>query len=244
MTKNPFLLPLKDAVNFFAKKKVLPSRKWDDVASAYQSVAFTVASVTKASILKDIQELIALQLEKGVSPEKFREDFQSLMTRRGWNPNFSPYRVNLILSQNVRNSYQYGRWQQMEDPDLKRRRPYRQWVHGDSPIPRPHHIQQHLKCFPADADIWKAIHPSPFGCRCKAFALSDRDLEREGLSLSTPPRLQDIAEKGFSSGFPKNLEDQRTQLLEDAKNRLPPNLARLVEEDAQFQNKKKKGRQK
>lgn len=65
--------------------------------------------------------------------------------------------------------------------------------------------------------------------------MSQRQLEKEGLTVSKPPSLKSIAEPGFT-GFPKNLEEQRSQLLSDAVKRLPPNLARLLEEDAENNN--------
>ena len=231
MVQNPYQLPFRQAIDFFKKKKILPTNTWKDVSEGYSAIAFTVASITKLSLLSDIKSIVENQLESGISPEAFKEQFRDALVRAGWSPNFSPYRINLILSQAVRNSYQFGRWEQMEDPDLKRRRPYRQWIHGDSPVPRPHHLQQHLKCYPADADVWKAIHPSPFGCRCRAFAKSFRDMKREGLTLSTPPKLSAIAEPGFSKGFAPNLNEQRTQLIDRAIASLPPNLAKLLEED-------------
>lgn len=225
-----FQKPFEEALTFFRAKVPLPTNKWNDVAEDYQAIAFTIAGITRLNILKDVQSAIAHQLEKGVSPEQFREEFQDIMTRRGWNPNFSPKRINLILSQNIRNAHQYGRWQQMLEPQMLKRRPYWQWVHGDSPNPRPHHLEQNGKVYPADADIWKAIHPSPFGCRCRAFPLSQRDLHREGLTVSEPPSLSSIAEKGFTKGFSNELEQQREHLVEQALDSLPPNLRRFLEE--------------
>lgn len=228
---NPWQLPFPEAIAFFRAKKILPTNTWKDVSEAYSAIAFTITSITRLSLLADIQEAIAQQLEKGISPEAFREIFQDIVTRKGWNPNFSPYRVNLILSQNVRTAYSYGRWQQQEEPAFKQRHPYRQWVHRDSVVPREHHLQQHLKVYPADANIWKAIAPPPFGCKCTFYSLSQRQLEKEGLTLSTPPLLEDIAEPGFTQGFPQDLESQRKQLVEDAIKRLPDNLKRILEKD-------------
>lgn len=154
-----FQLPFQQAIAFFRAKKVLPTNKWNDVAAAYESVAFVVASVTKASILADLQEAIATQLEKGISPEQFKDTFRDIMIRRGWNPQFSPWRVNLILSQNARTSYSYGRWQQQEDPSFKQRHPYKIWQHRDSVVPRDHHLAQDGKVYSASDPIWKAIFP-------------------------------------------------------------------------------------
>jgi SPP1 gp7 family putative phage head morphogenesis protein len=232
---NPFQLPFSKAIEYFKTLVPLPSEKWTDITEQYRSVAWAIAGITKASILKDLQDAVTDALENGISPEKFREQFQDIMVRRGWSPGFSPYRISLIHSQAVRTAYSFGRWEQQEDPAFKQRHPYRIWHHRDSVVPRPHHLAQDGKVYPASSEVWKAIAPPPFGCRCTFYSLSQRQLEKEGLTVSKPPPLSVIAEKGFSTGFPASLEEQRSQLVADAITRLPPNLARLLKEDADFQ---------
>lgn len=224
-------LPFPEAIAYFKKRIPLPTERWDELLGQHQSVAFTIAGIMKISILKDIQDALTKALEEGTTFDTFKTDFTDIMTKKGWNPGFSPYRLELIFGQAIRTAYSYGRWQQMEDPDLKRRRPYRQWVHRDSSLPRDSHLQQDGKVYPADDPIWKAIFPPPFSCRCTAYALSDRDLKREGLTVSTAPPLSEIAEKGFDKGFPKNLEEHRQQLLGNALDKLSPHLRKLLKEE-------------
>ncbi|MGL5923834.1 MAG: phage minor head protein [Chroococcidiopsis sp.] len=234
MVKSPFLKPFPAAIAFFKSKIGLPSENWKTISEEYSAIAFTIATVTKVSILKDVQDAIAQQLESGVSPEQFRATFKDIMTRRGWSPNFSPYRVSLILSQNVRQSMAYGRWEQSEEPGFKQRHPYRIYRHRDSVVPRPHHKAQDGKVFPADADVWKAIAPPPFGCKCSFYNLSQRQLENLGLTVSKPPSLRAIAEPSLKPGFPESLTEQRSQLIERAIASLPPNLAALLEEEVEL----------
>ncbi len=214
MAKSPFLLSFPKAIAFFVSKLPIPTENWKTLSEEYQAIAFTIAGVTKASLLADVQNIIEKQLESGISPEAFRAQFKEAVIRAGWNQEFSPYRTSLILSQNVRTAYSFGRWEQSEDPEFKQRHPYRQWIHKDSVVPRPHHLSQHLKIYPADSDVFRAIAPPPFGCKCSFYSLSTRQVEKEGLTVSKPPSLERIAEPGFTTGFTNNLEGQRSQLVE------------------------------
>ena len=162
MPKNPFQLAFPAAVQFFKSKKILPTNTWKDVAEQYQAIAFTIAGITKASLLSDIKSIIEKQLESGISPEQFRSNFREAMTRAGWNPEFTPYRVNLILSQNVRSAYGFGRIEQMRSPDVIKKRRYWQWSHRDSPMFRPNHKAIDQKVFEADHPFFQTAFPPCF----------------------------------------------------------------------------------
>lgn len=209
------------------EKIPLPSTSWRQYSGEVQQIVFSIAGITKASLLADIQALIVKQLETGITVEGFKKNFDTLIDKSGWNPANKGYRTELILQQNVRTSYSRGRWEQMRSPTIAKQRPYWEWRHRDSRVPRPHHLAQDGKVYPADADVWDAIFPPPFSCRCTAHALSDRDLKRLGLTVSEPPALKDIAEKGFDQGF-SDLPKERDRLLADAAKRLPPEFADLL----------------
>lgn len=160
--KSPFQKSFPLAVEFFKKKIPLPTEKWNTIAAEYQSVAFVIASITKLSILQDIQKLIESQLEQGISPEAFKEQFRDALVRAGWSPGFSPYRISLILSQNVRQSMAYGRFSQMRSPEVMKTRKYWQWQHRDSVQFRPNHKAIDRKVFPADSTFWETAYPPCF----------------------------------------------------------------------------------
>ncbi len=62
-------------------------------------------------------------------------------------------------------------------------RPYWEYRHGDSAVPRPEHLAWDGLILPADDPWWQTHYPpNGWGCKCKVFALSARDLKRMGKS--------------------------------------------------------------
>lgn len=226
LTDEILRLEFPQAIKFMRDKIPLPSTSWLQYSGEVNQIAFTVAGITKLSLLSDLQALVIRQLELGVDVDAFRKSFDDLLTKSGWNlSGGKAYRAELVIQQNVRSAYSRGRWEQIQKG--RDRKPYLEWRHRDSRVPRPHHLAQDAKVYPADADVWKAIFPPPFGCKCTAHALSDRDLERLGLNVSEPPPLKDIAEKGFDQGF-SELPKERKRLVIEAKARLPKGFADLI----------------
>ena len=207
-------LPFPEAIAALKKKLPTPSTSWKDYSGQAQEMAFTVSQITSASLLADIQALVIRNLEQGVDVDQFKKDFGALLDKSGWNLENLGYRAELVMSQNLRASYSRGRWEQLQAGT--KTRPFLEWRHRDSRVPRAKHIEQDGKVYPASADIWKAIFPNPFGCKCTAHALSKSDLERLGVKVSEPPALDDIREPGFGYGF-----SSPQQLKTDAIRRLP-----------------------
>jgi SPP1 gp7 family putative phage head morphogenesis protein len=221
-------LEFPQAIKFMRDKIPLPSTSWLQYSGEVNQIAFTVAGITKASLLSDLQALVIRQLEQGVDVDAFRKSFDDLLTKSGWNlSGGKAYRAELVIQQNVRTSYSRGRFEQMRSPSVAKARPYWEWRHRDSRVPRPHHLAQDGKVYPADSEVFKAIFPPNFGCKCTAHALSDRDLERLNLKVDTPPSLKDVADKGWGHGF-SELPKERDRLLAEAKRRLPPEFADLL----------------
>jgi len=233
MDESTLRLTFPEAIAAIKSKVPFPSTSWKTYSGQLNDVVFSIAGITKVSLLADIQALIVKQLETGITVEGFKKNFNALIDKSGWNPANKGYRTELILQQNVRTSYSRGRWEQMRSPTIAKQRPYWEWRHRDSRVPRPHHLDQDGKVYPADAEVFKAIFPPPFGCKCTAHALSDRDLERLGLNVSEPPALHTIAEKGFDQGF-SDLPKERDRLIAEAKKRLPSKFAALLDTNAAF----------
>jgi SPP1 gp7 family putative phage head morphogenesis protein len=233
-------LTFPEAIAYLKAKIPLGSTSYKTYEGQLQDVVFSVAGITKASLLADIQAIVIRQLEQGVDIGGFKKNFNGFLEKAGWNlagdasaPRVRAYRAELVISQNVRTSYSRGRWEQMRSPTVAKTRKYWEWRHRDSRVPRPHHLKLDGMVFPADAEVWRSIFPPPFSCKCTAHALSDRDLERLGLTVSEPPPLDTIAEKGFDQGF-SDLPKERERLLSEAQKRLPPEFANLLAESATF----------
>jgi SPP1 gp7 family putative phage head morphogenesis protein len=219
-------LTFPEAIAYLRDKVPFPSKSWKTYSGQLQDVAFTISGITQLTLLAEIQALVIKNLETGVTLDGFKRDFNNALDKAGFNLANRGYRADLVISQNVRTSYSRGRWTQLQEG--RDRRPYLEWRHRDSRVPRPHHLAQDGKIYPADADVWKSIFPPPFSCRCTAHALSNSDLERLDLTVSEPPPLKDIAEKGFDRGF-ADLPKERDRLLNEAAKRLPPEFANLLE---------------
>lgn len=98
----------------------LPSNEFDDIDEQYYSVAGAIASVIKALILADAQEILTWQLEEeGISPETWRNSFRQALLSRGWDQG-SHWRTSLILSQSVKTAYNYGKISQLTPSSTKR----------------------------------------------------------------------------------------------------------------------------
>ncbi|RCJ20149.1 hypothetical protein A6S26_05355 [Nostoc sp. ATCC 43529] len=248
-TIDPFKLPFDEAIAYYRAKVPLPSTSWDTFADAAQDYAFTLATVTEAELLNDVYNLVLSGLENGDSYGEFKKGFDQAIDKAGWNPANRPYRTALIFNQNLRNAYQAGRYKQMSDPEVLKLRPYWQWVHRDSRVPRPHHLALDRKIFAADDPFWQtAFPPSGWGCRCGVVSVSRRDIEREGLTVDEPPKEtvtvvdkvtgdrkkvpaiggKPIGEPGFSTIPGGSDPSQKQAILEQAMRKLPPHLQEQV----------------
>jgi len=175
-------LSFDEAINFFKNKIKIPTRRWTDLWKEMHSRGFMVAGAMKADILNDFYDAVKKSISEGMTLEEFREIFDEIVEKSGWDYYGSRnWRSRVIFETNLRTAYSAGRYEQMTDPDISKMRPYWEYRHGDSIHPRPLHLAWDGKILPAD-DTWWDTHypPNGWGCKCKVFALSKRDLKRLG----------------------------------------------------------------
>lgn len=184
-------LPFREQLAFFLRKLQLPTRAWTDVYAAEHDVAFMVAGAMKASLLSDLHGAVEKAIQGESTIQAFRKEFDQVVEAHGWAyKGGRNWRTRVIYDTNVRQSYNAGREAQMADPQLKKRRPYGLYKHGDSVNPRPQHLAWDGLVLPLD-DPWWATH-SPqngWGCKCKKYMLSERDVQRRGLKVGTAPEV-------------------------------------------------------
>jgi SPP1 gp7 family putative phage head morphogenesis protein len=189
MAERPSIIGLKfrEAIAFFRAKLRLGTRHWTDLWEAAHGRAFVVAGAMQDELLQDFQEAVAKALEEGTTLEEFRRDFDRIVATRGWSYRGSRgWRSRVIFDTNLRTAYQAGRWQQMQE--TKRRRPYLRYAGIlDSRI-RPMHRAWHGTILPMDHPWWQTHYPpNGWNCRCTVMSLSERDLRREGWTVSAEP---------------------------------------------------------
>lgn len=182
-------LPFKEQIDYFRGKVDLPTRAWTDAYAAEHDYAFVVAGAAKRDLLTDLRGAVEKSIANGTTLEQFRKDFDQVVGKHGWQyQGERGWRTNVIWETNLRQSYNAGREAQMADPELRRRRPYAVYRHGDSAHPRPMHLSWNGITLPLD-DPWWATHTpqNGWGCKCKKFMLSARDVERQGLTIGPAP---------------------------------------------------------
>jgi hypothetical protein len=248
-------LPFEEAIAFFKQKVPLPTSAWDEIINEAQDWAFTVAGLTKAEMLNDIQRAIEQALEDGTTLEEFTRKFDETAARYGWEPPpgkeelWGGWRMQLIYMQNLQSAYAAGRLQQMRDPDVARSRPYWLWRHRDSRNPRPAHLALDGKVFRGDSVFWQVGYPPcGYGCKCGVYALTEDDVQRRGLKVEDAPtervtlrdRItgeefrvpaingQPIVDPGFVHAAGSSLWEQRRGILVRSLRRLPVGLRRLA----------------
>ncbi len=239
-------LPPQEAIAYFRQKIPIPTEKWDQFEAEQHDFAYTVAGLTRADLLAALQWLIDGAIADGTSFDDFVSQFRRSIARRGWSPEpltaskeelRTSYRMRTLFETPIRRAYAAGRYKQQTAPEMVKRRPYFQWKHRDSIVPRPEHLALHNKVFPATHSFFKVAFPScNWGCKCTCFSLSERQLKQMGLRVEEPPDPNMIAGKGFRRAPGTTPKRDRQDVLQQGLDRLSPQLKAQVEADLQQRN--------
>ncbi len=185
-------LPFQEQIDYFGGKINLSTRSWTDLYGPEHDYAFVVAGAIKRDLLVDLRGAVEKSIANGTTLEQFRKDFDQVVGKHGWQyQGERGWRTNVIWETNLRQSYNAGREAQMADPELRKRRPYGIYRHGDSAHPRPMHLAWNGTTLPLDDPWWETHTPScGWGCKCKKFMASTRDVERQGLTIGPAPVIE------------------------------------------------------
>lgn len=175
-------LPFDEAIEFFRGKVNVPTEHWDDLWKGMHSRGFMVAGAMQEDMLESFRQAIDKALAEGTTLAEFQKTFDEEVARTGWSYHGTRgWRTSLVFNTNLRTSYAAGRYKQMTDPDVLNARPYWIYRHGDSIDPRPEHLAWDGLVLPADDPWWDTHYPpNGWGCTCRVFALSEREIEAMG----------------------------------------------------------------
>ncbi len=212
--------PFKKAQEALARKKiVLSPTGWRDIESREHARAFTVAGITSADIVLDIWESLKEAQETGETKKVWADKLKKTMVEKGWG--LSGYRLATIISTNITSANNAGRWDQQQR--TKKRRPYLQYMNPDDESTTDICSAMSGKTFPVSSSVWEKLYPpNHFQCRSMARALTQKQVDRRGLKISTK------APKGVkpAEGFDYNVGEE-TGWKPDLK-KYPEWLARQV----------------
>lgn len=178
-----------EAIEFLRQRLALPDGVWLKLVQEVDQAARDRSAGMNEAMVRDILEAVLKALEQGSTVETFRDDFDTITAARGWTgDNTAGWRSALTFRVMTAQAMAAGRWRQIQR--LKARRPWLRYITAGDHRVRDAHNAWHGIILHAD-DPWWSTHfpPNGFNCRCHVQQLSDRDLERYGLSVTpeAPP---------------------------------------------------------
>lgn len=183
----PKPLPFQEAIDYWqGKVPVSPDQFWR-LANEVKANAFTAASVAGLDMLNDLWRLLEESLSEGLTMGQFQERAQTVFKDKGWE-GLSPYRLDNIFRTNIQTAFNVGRYKQMSDPDTLQNRPYWMYDAVNDKRTRPTHAALDGTVRRADDPFWDTWYPpNGYRCRCAVRNLSERDVQRRGLTVDTGP---------------------------------------------------------
>lgn len=177
------------AIDYFRDKVNVKGEDWDSLWQGQHATAFTVAGAMKDDLLCDLRQAVDKAISQGVSLADFRKQFKEIVAKNGW-VGFTGdgskagvnWRAKVIYDTNVRQAYNAGRWQQLQQFDI--------WVyhHGDSRNPRPAHLAWNGLALKKDDPWWSTHFPqNGWGCKCYVTGYSAVRAKVKGIQVGTAP---------------------------------------------------------
>ncbi|MCD1597872.1 phage minor head protein [Rheinheimera aquimaris] len=179
-------LPFDAAIAYFRKKIDLTSERWTDIWRQQNDVAFTVAGAMKTDLLADMRAAVDAAIANGKSLTWFKSQFKDIVKRYGWeHTGDAAWRANVIYGTNMRQAYNAGRYQQLQQFEFWR------YKHGDSLYPRLDHLKHDNLVLPKSSPFWQVWFPqNGWGCKCKVFGETAASVKRKGLTVSAEPEMK------------------------------------------------------
>ncbi len=203
-----FSLTPSEAVDYLQDKGFKQTFFYDEMMHDAHHKAFTVAKIMRNDLLEDMRDSLAKALKEGVGFEEWKKNITPTLKKYGWygvidtiNPqtgeiktiNVNSRRLSTIYHTNMRVSHAVARYERMMALPFSTNWMYQSAMLKNS---RPTHKAKHGTILPRDDAWWETNYPpNGWGCKCKVVALSDKEVEKQGLSISSRP--ENIASKDW-----------------------------------------------
>lgn len=244
--KIAFSLPPQEAINFLKNKAPEISYDWYDVYREAHVKAFTVAGLAKLDVLQDVQNALIEAQEKGQSLETFKQNFLSLLKKKGWygeqtvkRPDgsvkevnvSSPWRVKTIYRTNMATAAMAGMYKELKS--MTGLIPYWRYVTvGDGRV-REEHAKIHGKILRHDDPFWdKYFPPNGYNCRCRVEALSEEEMKKKGLKVSDGRSMGYEVMPFVGTGWDYNPGKEDFRIAEEKYSKELKPIIKRIKEDA------------
>mgnify|MGYP002712609139 CR=1 FL=1 len=199
-----FQLKFQEQIDFLKQKVRLPTLTYRDISSRGHDRAFVVAGAMKADLLNDLHNAVNKAVAEGQSFKQFQDGFDDVLGKHGWlngtDKEYRAWRAKVIYQTNMRTSHAAGRYKQMTDPEVLKRRPYWVYRHNTVENPRIQHEKWNGLVLPADSQFWRVnFPPNGYGCKCDVYAINERQLNAMGKTKPDDEPAFDSVRDGFDS---------------------------------------------
>lgn len=159
------------------KKGIMISNTYKDMVSDQHARSFTIAGMINAAMLQDVKNEISLAIKNGTSIDDFKDKYMDALLKNGWTGITKdeerlarPYRIEMILRQNMDNAYNAGRYKQLME--VKDQFPFWEYETKRDNRVRPAHKLLDGIIKPYNDDFWDIYYPpNGFLCRCNVNPL-------------------------------------------------------------------------
>lgn len=203
-------MPFDEAVAFFRAKNVITPAEFDALRDRFRTGGFVARQLATQRLQQVARDSIQRLLEQGVTiaeaVAQIRDAKSDINASLGIAPVSSGYLDNVIRT-NVATSYGAGRWQAINDPNVRALRPYLQYrTAGDERVRAGHRALNGL-VFASGSELAARYAPPLFyRCRCVMVTLSTRQFADRGLVEQTT-RVDGIESEEFWAGAPAPLTE-------------------------------------
>lgn len=197
------------ALRFFKSKRVLRKEEFERLTNGAKRRAFTVAGLARDDLLRAAHEELARSIAEGRDLRKFQQFARDRLESAGWTP-ANPSHVETVARTNVVQAQAVGRLVDMNQPEVRRARPFWQIrTVGDSRR-RVNHGRVNGWVLRAEDPFFDRAFPGAFGynCRCRATSLSERQVSSRGLVIRSGAEIRDLPDRGFSGSGVRGLLSQ------------------------------------
>jgi SPP1 gp7 family putative phage head morphogenesis protein len=215
----------KEALAALRKRVPITDEAFRDIIVASHDRSFVISNVNSLDLVTQVWESLKAAIQGDIEFRDFKKTIGSQLIEAWGIPSkkVASHRVATTFRNAVQTSFNHGRWQQLEDPDLKQLRPYRMF---DS-IRDGRTTKVCKDCngtiLEADDPWWDShVPPLHHACRSHVRSLRASAAKRKGITSSpTPAKPQ----KGFGdrpSGATPSMKEVEPDLTQ-----YPAELARI-----------------
>ncbi len=197
------------AARAFGRKVPLTSEAFEQLTAEAKQQAYRIAGLHKIHVVQYARDVVHRAIRDSLPFAQARRELLERLDVEGL-PRIAIHRLRTMFCTNVQQAHNDGRREELDDPEMARMFPYRQYLTVGNGTPgyrgvRPEHARLHGKVFAWNDPFWDD-HTPPWGfnCRCYFRPLTAAQVKRMGVRVISGSyvrkRLRIRPQPGFVRG--------------------------------------------